>query len=70
VNSYGEGDIGGYGDHSSRESVLYRNNHGLFTKVYRHRRPGRGASPATSNGDGRTDGIYPRPERPALLNNG
>jgi Na+-transporting NADH:ubiquinone oxidoreductase subunit NqrB len=56
VNSYGEGDIGGYGDHLPR-SVLYRNDHGKrFTKVYEAPPTrGEGCVAADLNGDGRTD---------------
>jgi Na+-transporting NADH:ubiquinone oxidoreductase subunit NqrB len=58
VNSYAEGDIGGYGDRLPR-SVLYRNDHGKrFTKVYEAPPTrGEGCVAADLNGDGRTD-IY------------
>jgi hypothetical protein len=56
VNSYGEGDIGGYGDHLPR-SVLYRNDHGKrFTPVYEAPPTrGEGCVAADLNADGRTD---------------
>jgi Na+-transporting NADH:ubiquinone oxidoreductase subunit NqrB len=58
VNSYGEGDIGGYGTNPPR-SVLYRNDHGQrFTKVYEAPPTrGEGCVAADLNGDGRAD-IY------------
>ena len=56
VNSYGEGDIGGYGANLPR-SVLFRNDHGQrFTKVYEAPPTrGEGCVAADLNGDGRTD---------------
>jgi Na+-translocating ferredoxin:NAD+ oxidoreductase RnfD subunit len=55
VNSYGEGDIGAYGDHLPR-SVLYRNDHGHFTKVWEAPATrGEGCVAADLNGDGYTD---------------
>ncbi len=56
VNSYGEGDIGGYGANQPR-SVLFRNNHGRrFRKVYEAPPTrGEGCVAADLNGDGRTD---------------
>jgi hypothetical protein len=58
VNSYGEGDVGGYGANPPR-SVLFRNDHGRrFTKVYEAPPTrGEGCVAADLNGDGRTD-IY------------
>ena len=48
VNSYGEGDIGGYGANLPR-SVLFRNDHGRGSRRSTRRRPraARAASPPT-----------------------
>jgi hypothetical protein len=57
VNSYGEGDIGDYFKHGGLpRSVLYRNDHGHFTKAWAAPATrGEGCVAADLNGDGRTD---------------
>jgi Na+-transporting NADH:ubiquinone oxidoreductase subunit NqrB len=71
VNSYGEGDIGGYGDHQP-QSVLYRNNQGLFKKVYSAPPTrGEGCVAGDLNGDGLTDLYVTSAQSDQLLwNNG
>ena len=72
VNSYGEGDIGGYGANPPR-SVLFRNDHGRrFTKVYEAPPTrGEGCVAADLNGDGRTDLYVTTAQSDQLLwNNG
>jgi Na+-transporting NADH:ubiquinone oxidoreductase subunit NqrB len=57
VNSYGEGDIGAYSTHGGLpRGVLYRNDHGHFTKAWSAPATrGEGCVAADLNGDGRTD---------------
>src|SRR5207244_8414934 len=57
VNSYGEGDIGAYYKSGGLpRSVLYRNDHGRFTKAWTAPATrGEGCVAADLNGDGRTD---------------
>jgi Na+-transporting NADH:ubiquinone oxidoreductase subunit NqrB len=57
VSSYGEGDIGAYAAHGGLpRSVLYRNDHGHFTKAWSAPATrGEGCVAADLNGDGLTD---------------
>jgi Na+-translocating ferredoxin:NAD+ oxidoreductase RnfD subunit len=57
VNSYGEGDIGGYYENGGLpRSVLFHNDHGRFTKAWTAPATrGEGCVAADLNGDGRTD---------------
>ena len=61
VNSYGEGDIGGYSAHGGLpRTALFRNDHGRFVNVSSRTHAGRavrgeGCVAADFNGDGHTD---------------
>jgi Na+-translocating ferredoxin:NAD+ oxidoreductase RnfD subunit len=77
VNSYGEGDIGGYSAHGGLpHTALYENEHGRFVDVTAHARAGQavrgeGCVAADFNGDGRTDLFITTAQDDELLwNNG